>query len=49
MGPRGIAGLWCGWTMSRLRQAGLAEGGSAEEDAALDAVFACSPYITEYF
>lgn len=49
MGSRGLAGLWCGWTMSRLRQAGLVEGGSVEDDAALDAVFACSPYITEYF
>lgn len=49
VGPRGLAGLWCGWTMSRLREAGLATGGSADDDAALDAVFAGTPAITEYF
>jgi hypothetical protein len=35
--------------VSRLRQAGLATGGDADGDAALDAVFASTPYITEYF
>jgi predicted acetyltransferase len=49
LGPRGLAALWSGWTMSRLRQAGLALGGSADQDAALDSVFACSPFMTEYF
>lgn len=49
MGPRGLAALWSGWTMSRLRQAGLATGGSPDHDAALDATFACSPFMTEYF
>lgn len=49
VGARGLSALWCGWSVSRLRQAGLATGGTAEGDAALDAVFACTPYITEYF
>jgi hypothetical protein len=35
--------------VSRLRQAGLASGGTPDDDAALDAVFACQPFITEYF
>ena len=46
---RGLAALWCGWSVSRLRQAGLASGGTPDGDAALDAVFACQPFITEYF
>ncbi|GAA2747613.1 hypothetical protein GCM10009868_37840 [Terrabacter aerolatus] len=46
---RGLSALWCGWTVSRLRQAGLATGGTADDDAALDAVFAGQPFITEYF
>jgi len=49
LGPRGMAGLWCGWTMSRLRAAGLASGGALESDRALDAMFACTPFMTEYF
>lgn len=46
---RGLSALWCGWSVSRLRQAGLAGGGAADADAALDAVFAGQPFITEYF
>lgn len=46
---RGLAALWCGWSASRLRLAGLLAGGSAEADAALDAIFASTPYIPEYF
>ncbi|MFM6847725.1 MAG: sterol carrier protein domain-containing protein, partial [Terrabacter sp.] len=46
---RGLSALWCGWSVSRLRQAGLASGGTPDGDAALDAVFTSSPYITEYF
>ncbi|WP_347351365.1 GNAT family N-acetyltransferase [Intrasporangium sp.] len=49
MGPRGLAALWCGWSMSRLRQAGLAAGGGLDDDACLDAIFACTPFMTEYF
>ncbi len=46
---RGLAALWCGWTLPRLRQAGLAAGGSPTDDAALDAIFAGQPFMTEYF
>lgn len=49
VGARGLSALWCGWSASRVRQAGLASGGSADGDAALDAVFAAAPYLTEYF
>lgn len=49
LGPRGLAALWCGWTTSRLRLAGLATGGGPESDRALDAIFAGSPHLTEYF
>lgn len=47
--PRGLAALWCGWSLPRLRQAGLASGGSLADDEALDAIFACQPFMTEYF
>jgi len=46
---RGLSALWCGWSVSRLRQAGLATDGTPDGDAALDAIFACQPFITEYF
>ncbi|MGW5240332.1 GNAT family N-acetyltransferase [Monashia sp. NPDC004114] len=49
VGARGLAALWCGWTTSRLRQAGLVVGGDPDADAALDAIFACTPHLTEYF
>lgn len=49
LGPRGLAGLWSGWSMSRLRQAGLATGGSPDDDMALGAIFAAEPFMTEYF
>jgi predicted acetyltransferase len=49
VGARGLAALWSGWTASRLRQAGLVVGGAPDADAALDAIFACTPHITEYF
>jgi predicted acetyltransferase len=49
VGARGLSALWCGWSVSRLRQAGLASGGTPDGDAALDAVFTATPYITEYF
>jgi predicted acetyltransferase len=46
---RGLSALWCGWSTSRLRQSGLLAGGSPDDDAALDAIFASTPYLTEYF
>ena len=49
LGPRGLAALWCGWTMSRLRLAGLATGGDPAADRALDAMFVGTPFLTEYF
>ncbi|TQM64617.1 GNAT family N-acetyltransferase [Humibacillus xanthopallidus] len=49
VGARGLSALWCGWSTSRLRQAGLLAGGSGDDDAALDAIFAAAPYLTEYF
>ena len=49
VGARGLAALWCGWSTSRLRQAGLLTGGSPDDDAALDTIFAATPYLTEYF
>jgi hypothetical protein len=49
LGPRGLAALWSGWTMSRLRLAGLALGGGPETDRALDAMFQGTPFLTEYF
>ena len=49
VGARGLAALWCGWSTSRLRQAGLLTGGSPDDDAALDLLFAATPYLTEYF
>ncbi len=49
VGARGLAALWCGWSTSRLRIAGLLTGGSPDDDAALDAAFAATPHLTEYF
>ncbi|HET7800021.1 MAG TPA: GNAT family N-acetyltransferase [Humibacillus xanthopallidus] len=49
VGARGLAALWCGWSASRLRLAGLLSDGSPDDDAALALVFAAAPYITEYF
>jgi predicted acetyltransferase len=49
VGARGLAALWCGWSTSRLRIAGLLTGGTPDDDAALDALFAATPYLTEYF
>jgi GNAT superfamily N-acetyltransferase len=49
VGARGLSALWCGWSTSRLRQAGLLVGGSPDDDAALDGIFAATPYLTEYF
>lgn len=49
VGARGLSALWCGWSTSRLRIAGLLAGGSPDDDAALDAAFAATPHLTEYF
>jgi predicted acetyltransferase len=49
LGPRGLAALYGGIPVATLRRAGLAAGGSAEDDAALDAAFAATPYMLDDF
>jgi predicted acetyltransferase len=49
LGARGLAALYAGTLVSTLRQAGLAVGGSPEEDEALDAVFAGTAYMLDSF
>ena len=49
LGARGLAALYAGTPVTTLRQAGLASGGSAEHDAALDAAFAGTAYMLDAF
>ena len=49
LGARGLAALYAGTPLPSLHQAGLASGGSAEHDAALDAAFAGSAYMLDAF
>jgi predicted acetyltransferase len=49
LGPRGLAALYAGTPAVTLRQAGLASGGSPEDDAALDAAFAAASYMLDDF
>jgi hypothetical protein len=49
MGARGLAALYAGTPLLSLRQAGLACGGSPEDDAALDAAFAGTAYMLDAF
>jgi len=49
LGPRGVAALYAGTPLATLRLAGLASGGTAEADAALDAAFAANPYMLDEF
>lgn len=46
---RGLAALYAGTPLGTLRQAGLAAGGTAGDDAALDAAFAATPYMLDAF
>ncbi len=46
---RGLAALYAGTPLVTLRQAGLAAGGTAADDAALDAAFAATPYMLDSF
>ena len=48
-GPRGFAALYAGTPVATLRRAGLASGGTAATDAALDTAFAASPFLHDYF
>ena len=49
LGPRGLAALYAGTPVATLRQAGLAAGGSADGDAALDAAFGATAYMLDSF
>jgi len=49
LGPRGFAALFAGIPMATLRTAGLAAGGDPASDAELDAVFAATAYLLDYF
>lgn len=49
VGPRGLAGLYAGTRLSVLRRAGLVTGGSADDDRCVDAVFAATPFLIDYF
>ncbi|MFF0345708.1 enhanced intracellular survival protein Eis [Kribbella sp. NPDC004875] len=50
LGPRGLAALYAGTPLTALRGAGLAAGGAATADSALDAVFGgATPYMLDYF
>jgi predicted acetyltransferase len=49
VGARGLAALYAGTPVATLRLAGLAIGGSAEDDAFLTAAFACSSYMLDDF
>jgi hypothetical protein len=47
--PRGLAAMYAGAPLISLRQAGLAGGGSPEDDAALEAAFAATSYMLDGF
>ncbi|MDD9347319.1 GNAT family N-acetyltransferase [Mumia sp.] len=49
LGPRGAAALFGGTPLATLRASGLADGGDPEDDPLLDAAFAATPYMTDYF
>ena len=44
-----LAALYAGTPVSTLRRSGLASGGRAADDAALDAAFAARPFMLDYF
>jgi len=49
LGAGGLAALYAGTPVATLRQAGLASGGTAQADAALDDAFAAAPYMLDGF
>jgi len=49
LGPRGLAALYAGTPLATLRQAGLAAGGTAADDEALDAAFAATSFMLDAF
>jgi predicted acetyltransferase len=46
---RGLAALYAGTPVATLRRAGLADGGSQADDAALDGAFAATPFMLDGF
>jgi predicted acetyltransferase len=49
LGARGLAALYAGTPVTTLRLAGLASGGAADTDAALDAAFAATTFMLDDF
>jgi predicted acetyltransferase len=49
LGPRGLAALYAGIPVATLKMSGLAAGGTPDDDAALDAAFAATPYMVDNF
>jgi predicted acetyltransferase len=49
LGARGLAALYAGTPLATLRRVGLAAGGTPAADAALNAAFAATPYMTDSF
>lgn len=49
LGARGLAALYAGTPVATLRLAGLASGGAADSDAALDAVFTGTAFMLDQF
>jgi predicted acetyltransferase len=49
LGPNGMAALYAGTPMHTVRGAGLATGGSPDDDALLDAAFASRCYLIDTF
>jgi hypothetical protein len=49
LGARGLAALYAGTPVATLRRAGLARSGSPDADAALDSVFAATPFMLDGF
>lgn len=47
---RGLAALWCGWSLARLRVAGLVTGApEAADEALLQQMLAAEPMVPDYF
>lgn len=50
LGSRGLTALYAGTPLASLRKAGLAFGGSAADDGAIDTAFAgATPYMLDFF
>jgi predicted acetyltransferase len=49
LGARGLAALYAGTPVGTLRLSGLASVGTPDDDAALDAAFAATPYMLDDF